>query len=178
MRHRLQFLVDRFGRLFEGRFGGDYRNVVGAQAAGFNTQTFGVSSHRQPRPRHLAAPRAVVRRARPIGKLIGWKAWLNGLDPSTSVTLHLRRQHPWTEGHRRHQDPGLRPPRLEPDTCPGDLMFSKLATMRSTRRPPTRPGVAAAPAEVGRRQVEETYARPSRHLVLARPVAASATGAG
>ena len=38
------FFVDRFGRLFEGRYGGVSKNVVGAQAQGFNSQTVGISS--------------------------------------------------------------------------------------------------------------------------------------
>ncbi len=37
------FLVDRFGRIWEGRYGGINRPVIGAHTGGFNTDTFGVS---------------------------------------------------------------------------------------------------------------------------------------
>ena len=37
------FLVDRYGQVFEGRFGGIERNVIGAHAQGFNTGSVGVA---------------------------------------------------------------------------------------------------------------------------------------
>src|SRR5437870_7834653 len=37
------FLVDRYGQVFEGRYGGVDRNVVGAHAEGFNTGSVGVA---------------------------------------------------------------------------------------------------------------------------------------
>lgn len=36
-------LVDKYGRIFEGRAGGLHRNIVGAHALGFNTGSFGIS---------------------------------------------------------------------------------------------------------------------------------------
>ena len=50
-------LVDKFGRLWEGRYGGLASTVIGAHAGGFNTYTFGVSMLgnydvvRRPQPR-------------------------------------------------------------------------------------------------------------------------------
>jgi hypothetical protein len=37
------FLVDKFGQVFEGRFGGIERNVIGAHAEGFNTGSVGAA---------------------------------------------------------------------------------------------------------------------------------------
>src|ERR671924_2345343 len=37
------FLVDRFGHVFEGRYGGIERNVIGAHAQGFNTGSVGIA---------------------------------------------------------------------------------------------------------------------------------------
>ena len=61
------FLVDKYGQIFEGRFGGVDRNVVGAHAQGFNTGSVGVAlignydaTRRQP-PREQRARRASSR---------------------------------------------------------------------------------------------------------------------
>ena len=37
------FLVDRYGQVFEGRGGGMQRNVIGAHAAGFNSGSVGIA---------------------------------------------------------------------------------------------------------------------------------------
>ena len=156
-----QFLVDRFGRLYEGRFGGDYKNVVGAQAAGFNMQSFGISSiaNHDPGTSGAVAPSSAVLTA--IGKLIGWKAWLNGFDPSTSVSYTSAGSTKWAEGTvvtkprvSGHRDFNL-------TTCPGDLMYSKLATVRSTATSTYTAGVSAASSEVAATSVVETYTRPA-----------------
>ena len=154
-----QFLVDRFGRLYEGRFGGDYKNVVGAQAQGFNMQSFGISSiaNHDPGTSGAAAPSSAVLSA--IGKLIGWKAWLNGWDPSTSVSYTSAGSSRWDEGTvitkprvSGHRDFNL-------TTCPGDLMFSKLSSIRSTATASYRAGLADVAAVAT--NVVETYGKPA-----------------
>jgi SpoIID/LytB domain protein len=153
------FFVDRFGRLYEGRFGGMAKNVVGAQTGGFNSQTFGVSSigNHDPGTAGAVAPSSAVLTA--IGKLIGWKAWLNGWSPDTSASFTSGGSTRWPAGKviteprvTGHRDYGL-------TVCPGDLMYSRLATVRSTAtqvykagQTPTTGTAAVA--------VVETYTRP------------------
>jgi hypothetical protein len=64
------FLVDRYGRVFEGRYGGVTRAVLGAHAGGFNTNTTGV------------ALLGTFTTARPTGPC--WPAW-SGCWPGSST---------------------------------------------------------------------------------------------
>src|SRR4029453_7682350 len=62
------FLVDRFGTIYEGRDGGIDRNVIGAHALGFNTGSVGIAllgtyGSTKPSPAALDA----------IAKLIAWR---------------------------------------------------------------------------------------------------------
>ncbi|MFL6167869.1 MAG: SpoIID/LytB domain-containing protein, partial [Ornithinibacter sp.] len=152
------FFVDRFGRLYEGRFGGISKNVVGAQAGGFNSQTFGVSSiaNHDPGTAGAVAPTSAVLSA--IGKLIGWKAWLNGWSPDSSTSFTSAGSTRWSAGTviteprvTGHREYSL-------TVCPGDLMYSKLSTIRSAAMTAYR-GVTDVPAVAA--PVVETYARPS-----------------
>jgi len=70
------FLIDRFGGIWEGRGGGIDRPVVGAQVLGFNTGSTGVAmiGDFSGGP----APGAMLDAA---GRLLGWKLTLTGVDP-------------------------------------------------------------------------------------------------
>jgi N-acetylmuramoyl-L-alanine amidase-like protein len=76
------FLVDRFGRLFEGRWGGMDQPVIGAHTGGFNTDTVGVAALGDYDLN--AVPSAVVAA---FGRIIGWKLGLYGRDPYGRTTL-------------------------------------------------------------------------------------------
>jgi hypothetical protein len=75
------FLVDRYGQIFEGRYGGIAHNVIGAHAEGFNTGSTGVavignfSAHAPP----PAARRALV-------KLLAWRLDVAHDDPLSMLT--------------------------------------------------------------------------------------------
>ncbi|MBT0770348.1 peptidoglycan recognition protein [Kineosporia sp. J2-2] len=75
-------LVDRFGRIWEGRAGGLDRAVIGAHAGGFNTGTFGVAvigNYDTARP-SAAAVNAVAR-------IFAWKLGRYHRDPKGSTRL-------------------------------------------------------------------------------------------
>jgi hypothetical protein len=76
------FVVDRFGRLYEGRWGGTDQPVIGAHTGGFNTNTVGVAAlgDHETNP----VPAAVMTA---FGQILGWKLGLYGRDPYGRATL-------------------------------------------------------------------------------------------
>lgn len=79
-------LVDRYGRIYEGRFGGLDRPVIGAHASGANAGSFGVALIGD--FRSAGVPRA-ARDA--LLELLAAMFELHGIDPDASVTANGRR---------------------------------------------------------------------------------------
>ena len=80
------FIVDRFGRLYEGRGGGMDQAVVGGHTAGFNGQTFAVSAlgnfqKFKPNDPEIAAM------VDSVSSLLAWKLSMNHRDPNGQTTL-------------------------------------------------------------------------------------------
>ena len=76
------FVVDRFGRVWEGRDGGVDTLTVGAHAYGMNTGSVGVAvlgdfTSAAPSPEAVDA----------VGHLIGWKLFRHGADPARNGTM-------------------------------------------------------------------------------------------
>ncbi len=108
------FLVDKWGRTWEGRAGGVNRAVSGAHTLGFNGVTMGVSmlgNYDQVKPTS-ASLRAVAR-------VIGWKASIHGFPTMGSVWL-FGKKYPRVMGHR---DPNQ-------TDCPGRYLYAALPTIR------------------------------------------------
>jgi N-acetylmuramoyl-L-alanine amidase/S-layer homology domain len=76
------FLVDRFGTIYEGRRGGLDRAVIGAHALGFNTGGIGVSMMGN---HDTAAVSKATRGA--VIRLLAWKLALHGIDPGGKVSI-------------------------------------------------------------------------------------------
>ena len=70
------FLVDKYGRVFEGRGGGITRNVVGAHAGGFNTGSVGVAVIGNYDSRSLSS---AARRA--LQRLLAWRLDVGHVRP-------------------------------------------------------------------------------------------------
>jgi hypothetical protein len=76
------FLVDRYGQVFEGRAGGIDQPVIGAQAGGFNAPSTGVSMignfSRVPPPRAAMSS---------LARLLAWKLSIHGVPAKGRVTV-------------------------------------------------------------------------------------------
>jgi SpoIID/LytB domain protein len=156
-----QFFADRFGRLFEGRYGGVYKNILGAQSGGFNSQTFGVSSLGNHDPSSAGAVAPTSAELASIAKLIGWKSWLNGWDPTTSTSFTSAGSTRWPAGTviTRTRVVGHRD--LSLTECPGDLMYDKIPSIRTAAQKVYTAGVSSTASEVAAASVVETYTRPA-----------------
>jgi flagellar hook assembly protein FlgD len=76
------FLVDKYGQVFEGRFGGYDKATVGAHAEGFNTGSVGISvlGSYGSTPISAAAQTAVE-------QLLAWRLDLAHIDPLAALTV-------------------------------------------------------------------------------------------
>ena len=121
------FLVDRFGTVYEGRFGGVDRNVVGAHAQGFNTGSVGIAllgTYGSTRP-SAAAQEAIAR-------LVAWRLDLAHVDPTSFLTFISGGSNRFASGIpvllpavTGHRDTGF-------TECPGDALEARLPAIAGT----------------------------------------------
>jgi hypothetical protein len=118
------FLVDRFGQVFEGRYGGIERNVIGAHAQGFNTGSVGISvlGNYDSMALSPAAREAVSR-------LIAWRLDVAHLHPLSRITTisggnpRFRKGLPvWLRAVSGHGDTGF-------TSCPGKSIRGQLGAI-------------------------------------------------
>ncbi|MGH2652457.1 MAG: peptidoglycan recognition protein family protein, partial [Actinomycetota bacterium] len=122
------FLVDRFGRIYEGRIGGMTEPVIGAHAMGFNTGSAGVSimgnfvSH--------AVPGAALDA---LTRLLAWRLDVAHVKPSASTKMVSggggNTRFPAGQGVKLktvsgHRDTGF-------TACPGARLYKALASVRT-----------------------------------------------
>jgi len=132
------FLVDRYGQIFEGRYGGVDRAVIGAHTGGFNTDSFAASLIGT---FTSATPPATMIAS--LERLFAWKLSLYYRDPYRYdyLTSAGGGTDKWPVGQRvlfhvvaGHRDAGN-------TTCPGDVVYSLLPRIRADVRALMPPGL-------------------------------------
>jgi len=123
------FLVDRFGTIYEGRFGGVDRDVVGAHALGFNTGSVGIAllgNYEDATPSSAALDA--------IARLVAWRLDLAHVDPTAFLTVISGGSERYASGIpvllssvSGHRDTGF-------TACPGDVLYGRLSVIAGTAR--------------------------------------------
>jgi len=109
------FLVDRFGRIWEGRYGGMEKAVVGAQTMNYNSVSMGVSAIGN---FDIAAPSQAMTNA--FKQVYAWKLGLTGI-PATGTVVANGKLFQRLSGHRDGFS----------TACPGRYLYPKLSEIRA-----------------------------------------------
>ena len=119
------FLIDRYGTIYEGRYGGVARGVIGAQVLGFNTGSTGISvigTFTSATP-----PSAAVTS---LERLLEWKLDVHHVDPQGTGTLvcgygqkFATGQHVTFPAIAGHRDANY-------TDCPGGKLYAQLPNIR------------------------------------------------
>lgn len=119
------FLVDRFGRAYEGRFGGIDRGVVGAQVGGFNSVSTGVATIGD-----FTAGQPSAAMVSMLDQVLAWKLSRYNRDPhgradvvSAGSTLYPAGTRVSLNVISGHRDGSA-------TSCPGDNLYPLLPSIR------------------------------------------------
>jgi hypothetical protein len=166
------FLVDKYGQIFEGRAGGVDAAVVGAQAQGYNAQSTGIANLGT-----FSTSGQTAAGLDALARLLGWKLGLHGVPPTGTVqvtstggslnrypagaTVTLNR----ISGHRDG----------DATSCPGDGLYAQLPQLRQMVVPG--PPLAATTVTVPRAPVRIDYGSKAKlDATLAGPDGAPLAG--
>jgi hypothetical protein len=121
------FLVDRYGTIFEGRAGGIDRAVVGAQAQGYNDQSTGIANIGT----FTSVPQT-PEGIQAMARLIRWKLPLHGVPTSGSTTLTSRggSSNRYPAGTRVQLDRVIGHRDTGSTECPGDALYAQIPELR------------------------------------------------
>ncbi len=108
-------LVDKWGRLWEGRYGGLEKAVVGAHATGVNDETVGISALG-----NYDVTTAPPEMTASIERFLAWKLDVHGVDPTGTATINGT-QHDTIIGHRN----------VGETVCPGQYLYAQLPDIRT-----------------------------------------------
>ncbi len=120
------FVVDKWGNIYEGRARSLTQPVVGVHAGGFNTGTVGVSMLGT----YGVAPSAATQQA--VAQIIGWRLGFYGVNPMGSMVYHTG-----SGENSKFQDQDVSLPRVfghrdvAYTACPGDGGYNSLPNIRA-----------------------------------------------
>jgi hypothetical protein len=109
------YLVDRFGRIWEGRYGGVDRPVVGAHTLGYNDDSFAMSAIGN---YQIAKPSKAMIQA--YGALFAWKLSLHGVNAASTHQWVTKK---WFQAINGHRDAAS-------TLCPGQYLYDKIPRIR------------------------------------------------
>ena len=170
------FLVDKYGQVFEGRYGGITRPVIGAHAMGFNAGSVGVSvlGTYGSTPVSPAAKAALV-------SLLAWRLDLAHVDPLSRVTRISAGNPRYPPGRAvtlnaisGHRD-------TYPTSCPGTSLYRQLPSIRTAVAQTGLPkiyGPAVTGALGGPVEFTARLSSPSEWTVTVRDEAGTVVGTG
>jgi N-acetylmuramoyl-L-alanine amidase/FG-GAP-like repeat len=140
------FLIDRFGRIWEGRYGGVDRPVVGAHTLGYNDDSFAASAIGN---YQIAKPSTAMIQA--YAALFAWKLSLHGVN---AASTHQWVTKTWFQAINGHRDAAA-------TLCPGQYLYNKIPIIRKL--------AAAAQRGWSGRQLESNLAStPAPDIVVRR----------
>lgn len=120
------FLIDRYGTIYEGRYGGVTKGVVGAQVLGFNTGSTGVAMIGT---FGTAGPPSAMMGA--LKRLLAWKLDVHHVDPEGRAHMVCRATQKFREGETvvfpviaGHRQANF-------TACPGDALYRRLPGVRT-----------------------------------------------
>ena len=122
------FLVDKYGQVFEGRAGGVDQAVIGAQAQGYNSVSTGIAclGTFSSLPQSEAGIEA-------LAHLIGWKLSLHGVPTEGTVVVTSRggasNRYPSGAQVTLERIPGHRDG--DSTSCPGEALYAQLPDLRA-----------------------------------------------
>jgi len=122
------FLVDQYGHIYEGRFGGD--DVIGGHAFCYNRGSVGLAALGS----YGNTPQAIVPSVtllEGLRQVSTWKAYQRGIDP-LATSFFIDRTTPNIAGHRDYNGGcAADPPEWRNNTlCPGDYLYARLPDLR------------------------------------------------
>ncbi|QZN84803.1 DUF4214 domain-containing protein [Cellulomonas sp. C5510] len=143
------FIVDKWGNIYEGRVNSSIAPVIGVHAGGFNTGTVGIAMLGT----YSAVPSAATQDA--VGRVIGWRLGRYGVNPQGSMSYYTGNGE-----NSRYKNTTVSLPRVfghrdvSYTACPGDGGYAALGNIRAVAAANL---VSAMPAATARAVVKALY---------------------